>query len=66
MSFNFVASDTIYSGFTAQENKICHCFLFFSSSICHDVMGLDAMILVFRMFSFKPTFSLSYPHQEAL
>ena len=30
-----------------------------SPSICHEVMGLDAMILVFWMFSFKPTFSLS-------
>ena len=27
--------------------------------ICHEVMGLDAMILVFWMLSFKPTFSLS-------
>ena len=27
-------------------------------SICHEVMGLDAMILVFWMLSFKPTFSL--------
>ena len=30
-----------------------------SPSICHEVMGLDAMILVFWMLSFKPTFSLS-------
>ena len=30
-----------------------------SPSICHKVMGLDAMILVFGMLSFKPTFSLS-------
>ena len=30
-----------------------------SLSICHEVMGLDAMILVFWMLSFKPTFSLS-------
>ena len=30
-----------------------------SPSICHEVMGPDAMILVFWMFSFKPTFSLS-------
>ena len=30
-----------------------------SPSICYDVMGLDAMILVFWMLSFKPTFSLS-------
>ena len=28
-------------------------------SICHEVMGLDAMILVFWMLSFKPVFSLS-------
>ena len=28
-------------------------------SICHEVMGLDAMILVFWMLIFKPTFSLS-------
>ena len=27
--------------------------------ICHEVMGLDAMIFVFWMLSFKPTFSLS-------
>ena len=30
-----------------------------SPSICHQVMGPDAMILVFWMLSFKPTFSLS-------
>jgi len=30
-----------------------------SPSICHEVMGLDAMILVFWMMGFKPTFSLS-------
>ena len=30
-----------------------------SPSICHEVMGLDAMSLVFWMLSFKPTFSLS-------
>ena len=30
-----------------------------SPSICHEVMGLDAMILVFWMLNFKPTFSLS-------
>ena len=30
-----------------------------SLSICHEVMGLDAMILVSWMLSFKPTFSLS-------
>ena len=30
-----------------------------SPSICHEVMGPDAMLLVFWMLSFKPTFSLS-------
>ena len=28
-------------------------------SMCHEVMGPDAMILVFQMLSFKPAFSLS-------
>src|SRR5574341_200032 len=30
-----------------------------SPSICHEVMGPDAMIFAFLMLSFKPTFSLS-------
>ena len=42
----------------AQEKKICHCF-HFSSSICHEVMAPDAMILVFLMLRFKTAFSLS-------
>ena len=36
----------------------------FSPPICHEVMGPDAMILVFWMLSFKPAFSLF--HQETL
>ena len=38
-----------------------------SPSICHEVMGLDAMI-IFWMLSLKPAFSLSlfHLHQEAL
>ena len=38
-----------------------------SPSICHEVMGPDAMILVFWMLNFKPTFStlLFHFHQEA-
>ena len=31
-----------------------------SPSICHEMMGLDAMIFDFWMFSFKPAFSLSF------
>jgi len=49
---------TIYSGFGAQENKICHCSIVFPS-ISHTVMGPDVMILVFWMLSFKQAFSLS-------
>ena len=53
MSFNFMATITICSDFWAPKNKVCHCFH------CFQVMGPDAMILVFWMLSFKPTFSLS-------
>ena len=52
-----MAGVTLRSDFGAQENKICHCFCFFPS-VCIEVMGLDAMILVFWMVSFKPDFSL--------
>ena len=31
-----------------------------SPSICHEVMGPDAVILVFWMLSFKPNFSLGH------
>ena len=34
-------------------------FSIVSPPICHEVMGLDAMILIFQMLSFKPAFSLS-------
>ena len=39
-----------------------------SPSICHGVMGPEAMIFVFRMLSFKPAFKpvLSLVFQEAL
>ena len=55
---NFVAAVTISSDFGAQENKVCHCFV--SPSICHEVMGLDAMIFGFWILSFKLAFPLSY------
>ena len=45
-SFNFMAAVTIYSDFGAQENKVCHCFHCFPIYL-HEVMGPDAMILVF-------------------
>ena len=53
-----MAAVTVCSDFGAQENKLCHCFHFLSF-ICHEVLGPDAMILVFWMLSFKPAFSLS-------
>ena len=40
------------------ENKAGHCLPCWSS-ICHEVMGPDAMIFIFWMLNFKPTFSLS-------
>ena len=53
-----MAAVTISSDFWVQENKVSHCFHCFPS-FCHEVMILDAMILVFWMLSFKPSFSLS-------
>ena len=49
---------TVCSDFRAQENTVYHCF-YFSPFICHEVVGLDAMILVFWILSFKSAFSLS-------
>jgi len=43
------------SDFGASKNKVWHCFPIYF----HEVMGPDAMIFVFWMLSFKPTFSLS-------
>ena len=45
-SKHLLISVTICSDFGAQENKICHISIV-SPSICHEVMGPDAMILVF-------------------
>ena len=57
-----MAAVTNCSDFGAPQNKTASTA---SPTICHEVMGPDAMILVFWMLSFKPTFSLSF-HQEAL
>ena len=57
--FNFVAAVTIFSDFGARESEVLHCFHCFPS-ICHEVMGPDAIIFVFWMLSFKPAFSLSH------
>ena len=42
---NFMAAVTICSDFGAQENKVSVSLV--SPSICHEVMGLDAMIFIF-------------------
>ena len=48
-SFNFMAAVTICSDFETQENKICHCFLFFpfyflwsNGTGCHDLSYFHA------------------------
>ena len=43
---NFMATVNTFSDLGAQKNKVCQCFPL-SPSICHEVMGPDAMILVF-------------------
>ena len=53
-----MAAVTIYSDFGAPQIKFLSVSIV-SPSICHELMGQDAMILVFWMFSFRPTFSLS-------
>ena len=59
LSSDFIAAVTIHSDFRAQEEEICYCFHIFPS-ICHEVMGPDAMILDFLILSFKSAFSISY------
>ena len=43
---NFLAAVTMHSDFRDQENKICRC-LHFSVIYLHEVMRLDAIILIF-------------------
>ena len=59
-SFNFITVLIICSDFGAQEKKICHYFYSFPS-ICHEVMGPDAMILAFHFF-FNVEFQASFFH----
>ena len=46
VSFNIMAAGTICSDFGAQEIRSVTVSIF-PPSICHEVMGTDAMILVF-------------------
>ena len=54
-----MAAVTICSDFGAPPQKESVIISTVSPSISHEVMGPDAMILVFWMLSFKPTFTLS-------
>ena len=56
---NFMTLVIICSDFGSQEKKKFVTVFIISSSICHEVMGADAIIFVFRILSFKPAFSLS-------
>ena len=51
-----MATVPIPSDLGAQENKVYHCFYFFPIYFPWSD-GMDAVILVFRMLSFKPAFS---------
>ena len=53
-----MAAVTICSDFGAQKNKVWHYFHCFPIYF-PEVVGPDAMILVFWMLSFKPAFSIS-------
>ena len=53
-----MAAVTIHSDLRAQKRNSVTASTF-SPSICHEVMGPDAMILVFLIFSFKLAFSFS-------
>ena len=59
-----MAAITICSDFGAQENN-SDTVSTVSPSISHEVMESDAMILVFWMLSFKPTFYTLFFYQEA-
>ena len=62
-----MATVMVHSDFGAQGEEIVTTSTF-SPSVCHVVMGPDAIILVFLMFSLKPALFtlLLHPHQEAL
>ena len=58
MSFNFMAAVTICSDFGSPKIKSVTVSIV-SASIYYEVMGLDAMIFIFSMLSFKPAVSFS-------
>ena len=56
---NFMAAVTICTDFRSQKKIKSLTVSIVFLSTCHEVMGLDVMILVFWILSFKPAFSLS-------
>ena len=58
-SFNLMAAVTICTDLEPKKIKSVTVSIV-SPFICHEVMELDTMILVFWMLSFKPNFSLSF------
>ena len=54
-----MAAVPICSDFGPQENKVCYTVSTVTPSTGHEVTGPAAMILVFRMLSFKLACSLS-------
>ena len=59
MSFNFVAAVTLCSVILEPKKIKSVAASMVSPSICHEVVGLDAIILIFCMLNFKPAFSFS-------
>ena len=57
--FNFMAAVTICSDLGAPPKQSVTVYII-SPSICHEVMEPDAIILVFWMLNFMPTFSHSF------
>ena len=57
--FEFHSCSHQLQWFWSPPNKKSVAVSIVSLSICHEVIGLDAMILGFWMLSFKPAFSLS-------
>ena len=62
-SKHLLISVIICSDFGTQVNKVYHCFYCFPI-YCHEVIELDAMILVFWMLSFSFFTLLFHFHQE--
>ena len=58
MSSDFMAAVTIHSDFRPQE-EICHYFYLSRPSICHEAVGPDAMILVFKILFLSRLFDSS-------